>query len=65
MARIKIEDLARDVAITEDDMRRLRGGPSRRIMENMGIGAQVDPVLQHQNVLDLRGLAVNPYVKYD
>jgi len=62
MARIKIKDLANDAAITEEDMRRLKGGPTRR-MEDFGGGIQVDPVFFHKNVLNLGGLAVDPYLK--
>lgn len=64
MARIKIKDLTEDVAITEDDMRRLKGGPARRT-EAFGTVVQFDPIIQYKNVLDLSGPPVNPYLKWD
>jgi len=64
MARIKIGDLDKDVTITEDDMRRLKGGPTRR-MEDFQPGIQVDPVFFHKNVLGLSELAVDPYIKWE
>jgi len=36
MARIKIRDLTKDVAITEEEMRRLKGGPNRRAHDTIG-----------------------------
>jgi len=36
MARIKINDLSEDTPISEDEMRRLKGGPRRRTHDHTG-----------------------------
>lgn len=66
MARIRISDLSKDVVITEEDMRRLKGGPNRRAHDDIGgsfIKIECTPAIG--NVALSEPALIDPYIKWD